>query len=80
MSNRPTHKVLAVSERSDAETSSKSYFTRIGAAWPLKNASGFSIQLDALPVNGRLVVMEIGDEDYESQERSAKKSKTTGGE
>lgn len=32
----------------------KGFWTRIGAAWPTKNG-GFSIQLDAVPLDGRIV-------------------------
>ncbi len=61
--SKPTHKVLAVSDRSDSDNGNKSYWTRIGAAWPAKNGRGLSIVLDALPLNGRLVVLEVDDEE-----------------
>jgi hypothetical protein len=32
-------------------------WTRIGAAWPHKNGPGFSIELDALPLEGRIVLV-----------------------
>jgi hypothetical protein len=32
-------------------------WTRIGAAWPHKKGPGFSIQLDALPLEGRIVLV-----------------------
>ena len=32
-------------------------WTRIGAAWAHKKGSGFSIQLDALPLEGRIVLV-----------------------
>ena len=35
----------------------KGYFTRIGAAWPNKNGTGFNIQLDAVPLNGRIALL-----------------------
>jgi hypothetical protein len=35
----------------------KGFFIRIGAAWPIKDGTGFSLQLDALPVNGRIVLL-----------------------
>ena len=35
----------------------KGYFTRIGAAWPTKNGNGFNIQLDAVPLSGRITLM-----------------------
>ena len=35
----------------------KGYFTRIGAAWPTKNGNGFNIQLDAVPLSGRITLI-----------------------
>ena len=35
----------------------KGYFTRIGAAWPTKNGNGFNIQLDAVPLSGRITLL-----------------------
>ena len=32
-------------------------WTRIGAAWAHKKGAGFSIQLDALPLEGRIVLV-----------------------
>ena len=63
MGTRPTHKVLAVSERPDANGAVKSFYTKIGVAWPIKNGAGLSIKLEALPINNRLIVTEISDED-----------------
>ena len=34
----------------------KNYYTKVGAAWPLKDRDGLSIKLEALPVNGELVL------------------------
>jgi hypothetical protein len=31
-------------------------WTRIGAAFPLKDGSGFSIKLSALPLNGTIII------------------------
>jgi hypothetical protein len=62
---RPTHKVLAVSERGDGEQASKPFYTRIGSAWPIKDGKGLSIVLDALPVNARLILLEIDADEKE---------------
>ena len=35
----------------------KAFWTRIGTAWPHKSGEGFSIDLTAYPVNGRIVLM-----------------------
>lgn len=61
MATKPTHKVLAVTERPDGETT-KSYYTKIGVAFPVKKGAGLSLVLDALPLNGRLVVLEMTDD------------------
>lgn len=40
----------------------KSYYTRIGVAFPLEKGPGFSVLFDALPMNGRvLIVPERGE-------------------
>jgi len=45
----PTHFAYAVTENKG-----KDFWTRIGAVWPTKNG-GFTIDLVALPINGRIV-------------------------
>ena len=52
-----------MSERLDAlsvrENNSKSYFTKIGAAFPNKDGKGYTILLDAMPapVDGQFKIM-----------------------
>lgn len=53
-SNQPTHRVYVV--RGDGENSR---WTRIGAAWANKDGKGFSVQLDAAPVMGRVIMRAI---------------------
>jgi len=36
----------------------KSYFNRVGAAFPHKDGKGHNIELDSVPVNGRIVLRE----------------------
>ena len=35
----------------------QTFWTNIGSAWPHKNGEGFSIELTALPLNGRIVLL-----------------------
>ena len=35
----------------------EAFWTRIGAAWMLNHSEGFSIDLTALPLNGRIVLL-----------------------
>lgn len=49
-SNRP-HAVYVIEGEGD-----KAFWSRIGSAWPHEDHDGFNIVLNALPLNGRLVV------------------------
>ncbi|AWO92415.1 hypothetical protein [Bradyrhizobium diazoefficiens] len=50
--NQAPHGVYVVEGEGEA------FWTRIGAAWPHKDGKGFNIQLNSLPLNGRLVIRE----------------------
>jgi hypothetical protein len=56
MSNKPTLIAYNVKDRGKKQ---KPFFVRIGGAWPFKSgAPGYTIQLDALPIDGRIVLAE----------------------
>jgi hypothetical protein len=55
MSNKPTLYAYAVKDRG---RNRPSIWTKIGAAWPHEKGSGFTLELDALPVDGRIVLTE----------------------
>jgi hypothetical protein len=38
------------------ESNGKKYWTRIGAAWPHDDGQGFNLQLEALPLDGKIVL------------------------
>lgn len=50
----PSHVVYQVRDGA----ADKSYWTRIGAAWPHADSKGFNIQLSAIPLDGRLTIRE----------------------
>lgn len=50
-SRRPSHAVYLV--EGEAESA---FWTKIGAAWQHEDGDGFNLQLNALPLTGRLVV------------------------
>ena len=56
MSTKPTFIAYSVKNREGK----KAIWTKIGAAWPHKSEPGFSIELEALPVDGRIVLREAG--------------------
>ena len=58
MSKKPTFIAYTVKGRGKGQ---KSIWTRIGAAWPHSKGIGFNIELEAVPVDGRLVLIEPKD-------------------
>ena len=51
--NKPAFEIFVVREGSNK----KSYFTKIGAAWPTKSGTGYNADLFALPVDGKIVLL-----------------------
>jgi len=47
----PTHIVYHVRDGKE-----KGFFTRIGAAWPHKDGKGFNVQLEIVPLDGRVTL------------------------
>ena len=56
-SKSPSHTVYQVRDREGG----KGLFTKIGAAWPHKDGKGFSVQLDAVPLDGRLTLRVVAE-------------------
>ena len=54
--NKPT--LIAYSVKDARSADQKAIWTRIGAAWAHENGPGYSIRLDALPIDGRIVLVE----------------------
>jgi hypothetical protein len=51
---RPTHRLYRVNGEGSA-----AIWTPIGAAWPNKDGKGFSLNCDAVPLTGRIVLRLI---------------------
>jgi hypothetical protein len=49
--NAPTHVAYQVRDGKD-----KGFWTRIGVAWQHKDGKGFNIQLECLPLDGRITL------------------------
>lgn len=56
-SKTPTHYAFQVRDREG-----KAYFTKIGAVWPHRDEKGFSIQLECLPLDGRITLRVVDEE------------------
>jgi hypothetical protein len=56
MTSKPTLIAYTLKDRGRKQ---KPFWVRIGGAWPFENGKpGFTIQLDALPLDGRIVLSE----------------------
>jgi hypothetical protein len=73
-SNKPTLYVYAVKDRGRKE---KGIWTRIGAAWPHERGKGFTIELEALPVGGRIVLTEPKADPMASEEANGAEANTS---
>jgi hypothetical protein len=49
---RPSHVAYTVQEGKEG----KSYWNRCGVAWATKDGKGFTIQLNAIPLDGKIVL------------------------
>lgn len=56
MANKPTHTAFTVREYKTSDGEVKGRWLEIGAAWVHKDGKGFDVALEALPVDGRLVL------------------------
>lgn len=60
----PSHIAYQVREGEE----NKSYFNRIGAAWAHKDGEGFNLQLDSLPVDGRVTIRTVQERIQEAKD------------
>lgn len=51
-SKAPSHIVYHVRDRNGK----KGFWTRIGAAWAHQDGKGFNVQVDCVPLDGRIVI------------------------
>lgn len=56
-SKAPTHSVYHVRERQGQ----KGFWTRIGAAWAHADGQGFNVQVECVPLDGRLTIRIASD-------------------
>ena len=59
MENKPTYFAYAVTEREGStEEENREFWTKIGAAWRHKDGKGFTVSLEAMPLNARLLLRQ----------------------
>ena len=55
MNTKPTLIAYAVKDRG---RNARAIWTKIGAAWPHTDGKGLNLELEALPIDGRIVLIE----------------------
>ncbi len=63
---QPSHRAYAVIRREGQED----YWLNLGLVFPHKDNGGFNIMLQALPIDGKIVCREIGDEESDDETKS----------
>lgn len=66
--NRPDAEAFHV--REGVGDDAKSYFNRIGAVWDHKDGEGSTVQLDTIPLDGKIVIRKIKDRIQETKENA----------
>lgn len=56
-SKAPTHHAYQIRDREGG----KGFWTKIGSVWPHSDGQGFNIQLDAVPLDGRITLRVVAD-------------------
>jgi hypothetical protein len=57
-SKSPTHVAYQVRDRGQGQ---KGFWTRIGSAWAHTDGQGFNIQLECVPLDGRITLRSVSD-------------------
>ncbi len=57
-SKAPSHAVYQVRDREGK----KSIWTRIGSAWAHSDGKGFSVQLECVPLDGRITLRDVKEQ------------------
>lgn len=51
-----------------ADDGKTSYWSKIAVAWAHKDGEGYNVQMDSLPVDGKLVLRTVTDDDQPTSE------------
>ena len=53
---KPTHRAFIVKKFTDKEGAEKSRWLDIGSVWTHRDGKGFDVNLEAVPLDGRIVI------------------------
>ncbi len=62
----PTHTAYQVRKYKSGKDE-KSFWTKIGSVWAHNDSKGFNIRLNALPIDGEIVIRSVQERPAESQ-------------
>lgn len=68
----PTHRVYTLIERKKGDEDD-TFWLNIGAAWPHKDGKGYNLALQALPLDGKLVIRTIEEPEPEPPRKGGRK-------
>ena len=68
--SQPSHRVYVVVQREGADD----FWINVGAAFPHSDGKGFNVIVQALPVDGKLVLREPQDDAGDDQRRDRSRS------
>jgi hypothetical protein len=77
-SRQPTHRAYSVIKREGQDD----YWLNLGVAFPHKDGGGFNIMLQAFPLDGKIVLREVADDDHEearANDRNEGRARRSGG-
>lgn len=68
---RPSHRIYSVIKRENKED----FWLNLGVAFPHEDGQGFNVLLQALPIDGKLVLRVYKDDEDEDPKAKAKQYK-----
>jgi hypothetical protein len=71
----PTHRAYSVIKREGQDD----FWLNLGLAFPHKDGNGFNIVLQAFPLDGKVVLREIADDDAGEQSQTRRNQPPRGG-
>lgn len=63
---KPTHIAYQVRDGKGRDGTPTSFWTRVGAAWAHNDLNGLNVQLDSMPIDGR-ITLRVATEKKEEQ-------------
>lgn len=71
MAKKPSHRAFIVTKREDKED----FWTNVGIVYPHDDQEGFNVLLQALPIDGKLVLRTYKEEDDDDKSKSKKRDR-----